>query len=106
MTLRACRFGIHSFVQMFRALVAASLLLGAGMASAAITYSWTGTGGNNLWSNPNNWNPSGVPAPGDALAFPAGVSNLSTNNDLTGAVVTGLFLNGSNYTLAGNPIMV
>ena len=22
---------------------------------------WTGTGGDNLWSNPNNWNPVGVP---------------------------------------------
>ena len=22
---------------------------------------WTGTGGDNLWGNPNNWNPVGVP---------------------------------------------
>jgi Bacterial Ig-like domain (group 2) len=26
---------------------------------------WNGTAGNNLWNNPNNWNPVGVPPPGN-----------------------------------------
>ena len=27
---------------------------------------WNGTSGNNLWNNQNNWNPTGVPPPGNA----------------------------------------
>jgi len=45
----------------------------------AANLTWTGGGGNNLWSNPANW--GGVtPAANDRLTF-AGSTNLSTYND-------------------------
>jgi len=40
---------------------------------------WVG-GGNNNASNPNNWSPSGVPVPGDALSMLSGTMNVRDNN--------------------------
>jgi hypothetical protein len=49
------------------ALTAAGLLLAA--SAPAVERTWTGMGGNNLWSNPNNWSPAGAPQDGDDLNF-------------------------------------
>lgn len=37
--------------------------------TTAQTLSWTGAGGDGLWSNPANWEPQGVPGPLDAARF-------------------------------------
>lgn len=45
---------------------------------------WIGNqDGNNNASNPDNWNPTGVPQPGDALSMPSGTMNVR-GNDLAG----------------------
>jgi hypothetical protein len=38
-------------------------------AANAATYTWVGTGGNNNWSNANNWDPVRTPATDDVLVF-------------------------------------
>jgi hypothetical protein len=48
----------------------------------ATTRTWKG-GGNNNASNPRDWNPMGVPQPGDNLSMTQGVMNVS-GNALTG----------------------
>src|SRR5687768_6446901 len=35
----------------------------------AASYTWIGTGGNNNWSNANNWDPARTPATDDVLIF-------------------------------------
>jgi len=58
-----------------------------------------------LWSNPNNWTPVGVPAPGDGLLFPSGAIRLNSTNDLlAGTTFSRITFTGSNYTLSGNDI--
>ncbi|MBC6605334.1 T9SS type A sorting domain-containing protein [Hymenobacter sp. BT188] len=37
--------------------------------SYAAPYTWVGTGGNNNWSNANNWDPARIPATDDVLIF-------------------------------------
>jgi len=36
------------------------------------TITWTGSGGNSLWSNPLNWNPQTVPGSNDRVLIPGG----------------------------------
>jgi autotransporter-associated beta strand protein len=48
---------------------ATGMLLVAANSLPAATRTWTGDGGNDLWSNPNNWSPAGVPQDGDDLNF-------------------------------------
>ncbi len=60
-----------------------------------------------LWSNPNNWTPVGVPAPGNGLLFPSGAANLSNTNDLPiGTAFSRIVFTGSGYTLGGNGIVL
>jgi hypothetical protein len=40
------------------------------------TWTWIG-GGNNEWNNPADWQPSGVPRPGDTLIMQGGTINIS-----------------------------
>ncbi len=48
--------------------------------STADTRVWTNSGGNNLWNNPNNWSPTGVPTSTDTAKFSsAGSANCSMN---------------------------
>ena len=47
-----------------------------GLASAQ---TWGGTGGDTLWNNPANWNPSGVPASTGTAIFGTGApTSIST----------------------------
>src|SRR5262249_37082142 len=56
------------------------------------TLTWTGQGGDDLWSDADNWKHTGgpdkVPAVGDNLVFPAGVSNLNSRNDISGSAIS------------------
>ena len=66
---------------------------------------WTGAGGDNLWSNPANWD-TGVPQNSDDLQFPA-TSALISNNDLTDISMNSItFTTGSGYTLVGNSLPI
>lgn len=59
----------------------------------------------NLWSNPGNWTPTGVPVQGDRLLFPSGASRLNNTNDLPwGTGFSHLVISGMSYTLGGNGI--
>ncbi|HEX6087685.1 MAG TPA: Ig-like domain repeat protein [Thermoanaerobaculia bacterium] len=64
--------------------------------------SWTGAN-SELWSDPGNWSPAGVPGTGDGLSFPAGAARTTMTNDLAGAVVGPMDFRTS-YTLNGNPL--
>jgi autotransporter-associated beta strand protein len=83
------------------------------------TYTWTGLGGNSLWSTPGNWlnqnNVAAAPvglatAPLDDLVFPAGALNTSAQNDLgqdtSPATFGSISIGGSNYSLTGNTIIL
>ena len=50
----------------------------------AVTRTWTGTT-SGAWSVGSNWGGT-APQPGDDLAFPAGASNKSTNNDFAAGI--------------------
>ncbi|MEA2165346.1 MAG: trimeric autotransporter adhesin, partial [Thermoanaerobaculia bacterium] len=72
----------------------------------ATTYTWTGAV-SNLWSNQNNWNPVGVPASGDSVAFPSGAANLTNTNDLApGTSIVAIAFNGGGYTTGGNGVVL
>src|SRR6202008_1571310 len=72
---------------------------------SAVTRNWTGLGGNNNWSTPNNWSPVGAPAAGDSLVGPLGGSPLTMVNDLPPTVL-GYVLLSDAYTLSGNAVHV
>ncbi|HEX3070613.1 MAG TPA: Ig-like domain repeat protein [Thermoanaerobaculia bacterium] len=63
---------------------------------------WTGAVSGN-WSNPQNWSPQTVPAAGETLVFPAGLTNNTVTNDMAGVVVGPVTFNGT-YTLNGNEL--
>jgi len=64
-------------------------------------YTWTGTVSSD-WSNPNNWNPVGVPdgSLGQAITFSNGTINVSTP-----ITINGLF-NWLGGALTGNPLTI
>ena len=43
---------------------------------------WTGSGGNNTWSTPENWSPAVTPIAGDSLTFPLGANQTTNVNDI------------------------
>lgn len=57
----------------------AALIITTGY-SIAGTRTWTNGGGNNLWNNPANWSPSGVPTSGDSAKFSSASSANCTLN--------------------------
>lgn len=80
-------------------------LAATAVVSNARTLTFTGNADfYNLWSEPDNWSPSGPPVNGDTLVFPAG---FSPYNDLSSLEVHSIQFtgNGSTY-LSGNPISV
>jgi hypothetical protein len=65
---------------------------------------WTGAV-SALWSNPQNWSPSGTPSVSDSLLFPDGATHGSMTNDLpSGTTVGAMTFQGSGYTLSGNAL--
>src|SRR5687767_12768911 len=74
---------------------------------------WTGDTGDNLWSNPNNWSPVGIPQDGDDLrfnklcAFPI-CPSVTVVNDLNnlrvGQLNFGGFSGEVTYVVNGNPL--
>jgi len=86
-------------------LYAVMLLIAIPAVVGARTLTWTGNASfYNRWSEPDNWNPSGPPATGDTLVFPAG---FSPDNDMANLQVHSIQFtgNGSTY-LSGNPVTV
>lgn len=65
-------------------------------------YSWTGDTSAS-WSNPNNWDPVGVPQNGDSLRFHGG-KNRSTINDLVGLDGVALTFLDDSFVISGNPL--
>ena len=73
-------------------------------AAHAAPFSWTGTGGDNLWSNANNWSPVGVPGSLDDVTIPAGATpvEISTAN----VTVTSLNLSRRLDVAGGRTLVV
>ena len=59
---------------------------------------WTGAI-NNSWNNADNWNPSGVPGPGDDVIINSGDINISSSPV---AEVNSLTMNGGNLEVSGS----
>jgi autotransporter-associated beta strand protein/probable HAF family extracellular repeat protein len=73
----------------------------------ATTMTWTGAGGDNLWSDGANWSGNGglAPAPGDTLVFGPGASQQSTFDDLDpNTSFNAIRFTGAGYTVNGNPL--
>jgi hypothetical protein len=65
---------------------------------AVTTYTWTGGGTNDLWSNDANWAGHYAPSPGDNLAFPAGAARESSVNDYPAGTRFGsISVSGGDY---------
>ena len=72
---------------------------------APATHTWSGAGGNTLWSNPGNWSSGGIPSaasPLDDVIFPASVpaAQRIAQNDIPNLVLNSLQINASTYTLS------
>jgi len=100
-------FSNHHFP--FRAAWMATLALAMAGALPAATKSWSNGGADNHWNNPANWSPTGEPANGDDLVFPAG-SDAVTDNNLSGrtfgslTMQTFLTIQGNAFTLTGGVV--
>jgi fibronectin-binding autotransporter adhesin len=67
------------------------------------TRTWSGAGGNNLWSTAANWD--AAPVAGDDLVFPANAARLSNVNDTAiGRAFGSITFTGSGYSISGNRI--
>jgi len=73
------------------------------LSAAATLRQWTGAS-NNFWNNSSNWNPSGVPANGDDLEFPAGALNTSIQNNMIGLSLHSITFSDTGYNIFGNDI--
>jgi hypothetical protein len=63
---------------------------------------WTGAGGNALWSNAANWDSGTAPANGDDLVF----AGQSTTNDLTGLSLSSVTITSGSPSFSGNAVSV
>ena len=74
---------------------------------APATLTWTGTGGNALWSTVSNWTvDSGgprAPSTGDSLVFPSVTNEVSTNN-LNGLQLASIDIQDAGYDLNGSAL--
>ena len=88
--------------------LAALLVTGLTASAPAANSVWNGgTDGN--FNTAGNWTPSGVPAAGATLEFPAGVTQVSVTNNLTGTKSYGGFTfdaGAPSYTLNGNSVTI
>jgi len=86
------------------------LLLGLVMVAHAhgATRLWRGANPvNNLWSNPDNWSPRGVPQNGEELVFDQLCAcTITMQNDLPNLRVNELDFNDGDYVLNGNALTI
>jgi autotransporter-associated beta strand protein len=84
-------------------------LTGAASAQAA-TYNWTGAGGNNNWSNNQNWllgiGPNLADDSLDTLIFPAGAQQTTMNNDFPQDTRIASLVFRAAYVVNGNRLVV
>ncbi len=79
-------------------------------AVAGVSYTWNGSS-DSLWSNTDNWTPSGVPSVNDQITIPSSLSrypvldNAVTTSDMTLNSGSQLDMNGFSLTLAGSFVM-
>ncbi len=80
------------------------LLLVAQMAHAD-SHTWTGAGLTGNWSIPANWQANNPPAAGETaptiLIFPSGAARPNNTNNISGLVIDGMTISGSNYRIQG-----
>jgi autotransporter-associated beta strand protein len=98
-----------------KATALSGLLLWVTFSTTAAERTWTGDGGNNLWSNPNNWSPAGAPQNGDELFFQKlcilpTCPTVTVVNDLSNLRVGELHFGGTSgrvdYVVNGNPLIL
>src|SRR4051812_31192230 len=82
-----------------RALVILALI----PACAAVERTWVG--GSGSWSDSTHWSPSGGPAAGDSLVFPAVAADTTATNDLSGLSLVALKV-APQWTLGGNTTLI
>src|SRR5436309_2446389 len=88
----------------FQRLAVALALCWVTTPALATTRIWRGND-NNLWSNPVNWSPFGVPQNGDSLTFASpGFAGGFLNNDLPNLTVETLLFTQGGYTINGNTL--
>ena len=69
------------------------------------TSTWSGSGGNPLWTTTGNWVGSAPPAPGSDVAFPSNTVQMLPNNNLV-TNIHSITFGAGGYQLNGNPITV
>src|SRR5258708_35083341 len=70
------------------------------LTAAGATRTWTGAGGNALWSNAANWDGGTAPKSGDALVF----AGPSTTNDLTALSLASITVTAGAPVVSGNSV--
>ena len=85
-----------------RLFLASTLLYMTLPANAQVFRLWTGSASAS-WSNPNNWNPVGLPQAGEFLWFESG-GNTSMINDIPNLIVNNLGFVERDWVLSGNPL--
>ena len=71
-----------------------------GTITLALTFQWTGEGGDTLWSNPANWSSGLVPGAEDEVSIPLAAANATITID-TAATVAALTISGPTATGTG-----
>ncbi|HEX9982925.1 MAG TPA: Ig-like domain repeat protein [Thermoanaerobaculia bacterium] len=85
-------------------LVILTVAVFSAMSSFAASRTWTGSQNGN-WSNPLNWSPQGLPAPGENLSFPGNAFNVNNMNmDLAPYFSVGTMSFNAEAVLNGNPL--
>ncbi len=68
---------------------------------------WDGGGGDTNWNTAANWSSDIAPLAGDNLIFPAGVTQLASNNNLpAGTTFNTIQFTGAGYNITGNAIQL
>ena len=92
------------------ALLSLLLFLTGPSSAQAATYTWTGAGVNNNWSNGVNWQGNAAPNVADnspdTLIFPSGTPQTTTNNDLPSDSRIASLVFQAGYVVNGNRIVL
>jgi hypothetical protein len=68
------------------------------------TLTWSGAGGDDLWSTPDNWVGGVAPSGGEQLVFSATTPVMAVNDYPSDTVFSSITLTGTDFTLAGNQV--